>query len=78
MADRNAPGIAEAMRFHSLSITPGPCCPRGVSVLRAGAADRCDLPGSPKAVQESLSYILPTLEHGVRIAAGLAGECARR
>ena len=37
-----------------------------------------NLPGSPKAVQESLEYILPSLEHGVRIAAGLDGECARK
>ena len=37
-----------------------------------------DLPGSPKAVQENLEYILPSLEHGVRIAAGLDGECARK
>jgi len=31
-----------------------------------------------KAVQENLEYILPSLEHGVRIAAGLDGECARK
>ena len=37
-----------------------------------------NLPGSPKAVQENLEYILPSLEHGVRIAAGLDGECARK
>ena len=36
-----------------------------------------NLPGSPKAVQENLEYILPSLEHGLRIAAGLDGECAR-
>ena len=37
-----------------------------------------NLPGSPKAVKENLEYILPSLEHGVRIAAGLYGECARK
>ena len=37
-----------------------------------------NLPGSPKAVKENLEYILPSLEHGVRIAAGLDGECARK
>ena len=31
-----------------------------------------------KAVKENLEYILPSLEHGVRIAAGLDGECARK
>ena len=34
VADRNAPGIAEAMRYHSLSITPRGMLSRGVSVLR--------------------------------------------
>ena len=77
VADRNAPGIAEAMRYHSLSITPRGMLSRGVSVLR-GKTLIVNLPGSPKAVQENLEYILPSLEHGVRIAAGLDGECARK
>ena len=77
VADRNAPGIAEAMRYHGLSITPRAILSRGVSVLR-GKTLIVNLPGSPKAVQEDLEYILPSLEHGVRIAAGLDGECARK
>ena len=77
VAERNAPGIAEAMRYHSLSITPRGMLSRGVSVLR-GKTLIVNLPGSPKAVQENLEYILPSLEHGVRIAAGLDGECARK
>ena len=77
IADRNAPGIAEAMRYHSLSITPRGMLSRAASVLR-GKTLIVNLPGSPKAVQENLEYILPSLEHGVRIAAGLDGECARK
>ena len=77
VADRNAPGIAEAMRYHSLSITPRGMLSRAASVLR-GKTLIVNLPGSPKAVQENLEYILPSLEHGVRIAAGLDGECARK
>ena len=77
VADRNAPGIAEAMRYHSLSITPRGMLSRGVSVLR-GKTLIVNLPGSPKAVKENLEYILPSLEHGIRIAAGLDGECARK
>ena len=77
VADRNAPGIVEAMRYHGLSITPRAMLSRGVSVLR-GKTLIVNLPGSPKAVQEDLEYILPSLEHGVRIAAGLDGECARK
>ena len=77
VAERNAPGIAEAMRYHSLTITPRGMLSRGVSVLR-GKTLIVNLPGSPKAVQENLEDILPSLEHGVRIAAGLDGECARK
>lgn len=77
VCQRMAPGIGEAMRAASLRITP-----RGMlSRATAGLLDRSlivNLPGSPKAVQENLEYILPSLEHGVRIAAGLDGECARK
>lgn len=77
VADRNAPGIAEAMRYHSLTITPRGMLSRGVSVLR-GKTLIVNLPGSPKAVKENLEYILPSLAHGIRLAAGLDGECARK
>ena len=70
-------GFAEAMRYHSLSITPRGMLSRAASVLR-GKTLIVNLPGSPKAVKENLEYILPSLEHGVRIAAGLDGECARK
>ena len=77
VATRSAPGIAEAMRYHSLSITPRGMLSPAASVLR-GKTLIVNLPGSPKAVQENLEYILPSLEHGIRIAAGLDGECARK
>ena len=77
VATRNASGIAEAIRYHSLTITPRGMLSRGVSVLR-GKTLIVNLPGSPKAVREDLEYLLPSLEHGVRIAAGLDGECARK
>ena len=64
------------LRYHSLSITPRGMLSRGVSVLR-GKTLIVNLPGSPKAVGEDLEYLLPVLEHGLRIAAGLDGECAR-
>jgi len=35
------------------------------------------LPGSPKAVRESLEFILHALDHGLRILRGSASECAR-
>ena len=62
--------------FSPRSITPRGMLSRAASVLR-GKTLIVNLPGSPKAVQENLEYILPSLEHGLRIAAGLDGECAR-
>ena len=75
-ADRNAPGIAEAMRLASLKVTPRAMLSRGVSVIR-GQTLIINLPGSPKAVRENLEAVLPTLDHGLAILTGRAGECAR-
>lgn len=77
VADRNAPGIAEAVRAYSLSITPRAMLSRAASVLR-GRTLIVNLPGSPKAVKEHLEYILPSLEHGILLAGGRDGECARK
>lgn len=76
-ATKNAPGIAEAIRSYSLSITPRAMLSRGVSVMRNQSLI-INLPGSPKAVKECLSYILPSLGHGIEIMRGLTGECARK
>ncbi len=76
VAHRNAPGIAEAIRAYSLSFTNRAMLSRGVSVIR-GSTLIVNLPGSPKAVKESLEYILPALEHGIQILRGEASECAR-
>lgn len=74
VATRNAPGIAEAMRYASLQITPRAMLSRGVSVIRNQTLI-INLPGSPKAVKENLEYILPALKHGLGILKGTAGEC---
>jgi molybdenum cofactor synthesis domain-containing protein len=76
VAQRLAPGISEAMRMHSLSITKRAMLSRGVTVIR-GRTLIVNLPGSPKAVQESLDFILDTLYHGLQILCGDAGDCAR-
>lgn len=76
VAERNAPGIAEAMRMASLAITPRAMLSRGVSVIR-GKTLIINLPGSPKAVRENLEAVLPTLDHGLAILTGRDGECAR-
>ncbi len=75
-AERNAPGIAEAMRLASLKVTPRAMLSRGVSVIR-GKTLIINLPGSPKAVRENLEAVLPVLDHGLAILTGRDGECAR-
>ena len=76
VADRNAPGIAEYIRLRSMEVTDRAMLSRGVSVLRKGTLI-VNLPGSPKAVRESLDFILSALDHGIRILRGSASECAR-
>lgn len=76
VADRNAPGIAEAIRYKSMAVTERAMLGRGVSVIRRKTLI-VNLPGSPKAVRESLGFILESLDHGLRILRGSASECAR-
>ncbi len=74
VATRNAPGIADAIRMHSLTITGRAMLGRGVSVIRNKTVI-VNLPGSRKAVKESLEYVLPHLEHGIRILTGDDSDC---
>lgn len=74
VCDRMANGIAEAMRQYSLTITGRAMLSRAVSGIRKKTLI-VNLPGSPKAVKESLEYILPQLDHGLDILRGTAGEC---
>ena len=74
VAERNAPGIAEAIRAYSMTVTKRAMLSRGVSVIRGGTLI-INLPGSPKAVKESLEYVLPYLGHGLGILRGTDGEC---
>jgi len=68
-ATRNAPGIAEAMRAHSLAITPRAMLSRGVSVIR-GNTLIINLPGSPKACNECLDCVMDTLPHALDLLRG--------
>ncbi|MBE0447359.1 MAG: molybdopterin adenylyltransferase [Actinobacteria bacterium] len=73
--ERHASGFVEAIRHASLKITPHAMLSRAVSGIR-GQTLIINLPGSPKAVRESLQVILPALPHGLQILKGTAGECA--
>ena len=73
--ERPAHGLVQAMLFNSLQITPRAMLSRAVAGLR-GATLIVNLPGSPKAVRENLSYIVGSLGHGLEILKGEAGECA--
>lgn len=75
--NKMAPGISEAIRYYSLSITPRAMLSRAVSGIRNETLI-VNLPGSPKAVKESLEYIIDSLHHGLEILAGRTSECARK
>lgn len=75
--ERNAPGIAEYMRMKSMEVTDRAMLSRGATVIR-GKTLIVNLPGSPKAVEECLGFILPTLFHGLKILRGTENECGRK
>ena len=64
--EREAPGLAEYMRMKSMEVTPHGALSRGVSGLRGGSLI-VNLPGSRRAATENLSFILPSLKHGLEI-----------
>jgi len=69
VADRQAPGIAEAMRLVGRQSTPLASLSRGVVVLR-GATLIVNLPGSEKGARESLTAILDLLPHAGQMLGG--------
>ncbi|MFN2180556.1 MAG: molybdopterin-binding protein, partial [Candidatus Promineifilaceae bacterium] len=62
--EREAPGIAEALRAESLKITKHAMLSRAVAGIR-GRTLIINMPGSPKAVKESLEILLPILPHAL-------------
>lgn len=76
IATKLAPGISEAIRAYSMEITKRAMLSRATSVIRNNTLI-VNLPGSPKAVKESLDYIIEELDHGIKILTGKDSECAR-
>jgi molybdenum cofactor synthesis domain-containing protein len=64
--ERDAPGLAEAMRRTSLSITPHAMLSRIVTGIRKRTLI-INLPGSPKGALENLETILPVLPHATQL-----------
>jgi molybdenum cofactor synthesis domain-containing protein len=64
--EREAPGLAEAMRAASLLVTPHAMLSRIVTGIR-GKTLIVNLPGSPKGAMENLQVILPVLPHAVQL-----------
>lgn len=77
LLDKQTPGISEAIRAYSMTITKKAMLSRAISGIRQQTLI-ITLPGSPKAVKESLLYIIDPLEHGLDIMVGSAQECARK
>lgn len=67
--EREAPGLAEAMRAETLKKTPTAMLSRGVCGVRSGALI-LNLPGSPRAVRECFDVVRPVLAHAVAQLAG--------
>jgi molybdenum cofactor synthesis domain-containing protein len=71
--DREIPGIAEALRAASLGKTKHAMLSRGIAGAM-GSTLVVNLPGSPRAVRESLEVLLAVLPHAVELLAGESGE----
>jgi molybdopterin adenylyltransferase len=67
--DREAPGLAEAMRARSAERNPYAWLSRGVAGLR-GSTLIVNLPGSRRGAEESFEAIAPLLRHALEVASG--------
>ena len=73
--DKAIPGMAEAMRYASMKITPHAMISRAVAGIR-GRSLIINLPGSPKGARENLTAVLPALQHAIEKIKGDDRDCA--
>ncbi|MGH7570257.1 MAG: MogA/MoaB family molybdenum cofactor biosynthesis protein [Gemmatimonadota bacterium] len=69
IADREVPGIAEALRASSIERTPHAMLSRATAAIR-GRTLLINLPGSPRAVSQTFDVLAPVLDHAVSLIAG--------
>jgi molybdopterin adenylyltransferase len=72
--DKNVPGFAEVMRMKSLEITPHAMLSRAVSGIRKKSLI-INMPGSPKAVRESLGFIERGIPHAIALLQAQVTDC---
>jgi molybdopterin adenylyltransferase len=75
--EREAPGIAEAIRADALARTPHALLSRGVAGLR-GSTLVVNLPGSTGGCRDGFALLRPALRHGLELAAGDAASAHRQ
>ena len=81
--DLSGPAIKEIVEREGYEVVSSMTITKRAMLSRATAGIRgktliINLPGSPKAVKESLEYIIDALGHGIEILTGEAGNCARK
>jgi len=74
LIEKTTPGVDEAIRAYSRQHAPNAIYSRAVSGI-AGGSFIVNLPGSPKAVAEILRFLLPTIEHPLKLIAGGVTDC---
>jgi molybdopterin adenylyltransferase len=77
LLERDAPGIAEAIRADALTRTPHALLSRGLAGLR-GSTLVVNLPGSTGGCRDGFAVLRPALRHGLDLAAGDAASAHRQ
>ncbi len=76
LIERFTPGVDEAIRRFSTTKSAYAIYSRAVSGI-AKNSFIVNLPGSPKAVKEIVEFLLPTIEHPLRLIANLVKDCQK-